>query len=90
MIDIENIDVKNIGNDSLLDILEKLGSIYVELVIEATHRSNNMNFSDEQVKRMMNCVVNQNCRAYDTLEITEDQMTKGINSMKNLIFDPER
>lgn len=90
MIDLDNIDAKNIDNDSLLDIVEKIGSIYVEIMIEATLRSNTMEFSDEQTKRMMNFIINQNCRAYDTLGISENQMAEGINKIKDIIFDPER
>jgi len=90
MTNLNDIDVKNMDNDSLLDLVDELGSAYVKALIEATQRSNDKMFTDVQAIRITNIILNQTCNAYDSIEVTEEQMDIGTESIKKVIFDPMR
>lgn len=90
MTDLNDINIKNVDHDYLLDLYEEFGSAYVKVLIEVTQRSNDMKFTSGQVERMTNLVLKQTCNAYDSLNITKEQMDVGTESIKNIVYDSGR
>ena len=90
MIDLNNIDIKKMDDDTLIDTYDEFGSIFVNIMIEVSQRINEMRFTDENANRAVNILLKQTSNTYDTLNITEDQMDIGAESMKKIIFNPWR
>ena len=93
MTDLDNIhqnDIRDMDNDCLLDLAEEVGFAYVKVIIETIKRTDDAKFTGEQVKRMSNIILNQTCAAYDSVEITKEQMDIGTESIKHVLFDTGR
>lgn len=86
----EEIEIKSINSDVLIEMLEKIGRLNASMVIEATHRTNKKVFSDKQTEQVHHILSVIASYVYDELKITKEQLHEGNKIMEDIMFDVGR